>query len=208
MISKREEKIGPINKIYTSTVLVSSLLSLIFGYIIYDIYKVNIIAYFIYIFIIMIVIVASYLYRNEFLKKIVIFCISFLLSIYSMVLFGIFVTGLDFYFIQVLLFILIVMCSVYSFWIIKEINFKSLEDCNFDSTLLYKRYYNRSLFFNLRIWYFLTFCIFITPIFYFLNKIISIALFSLFLLICFLTIYPFIIFTVSYSYFLEKTHPD
>lgn len=208
MIKQKKEKISIINEIYLKTVVGLSLLTAIVGYMVYDIYDVSIFNYYIQLLLICVLIVYSYNYRSKFYKKILIYSLSVLLFIYNLIVFGLSITAINYYIVQLSILIAIIFTTLYMYFSIKNIDFGYLEKDDFNNDYLFSLFYKSNFLFNKKLWYVMSGVLFGSIAIYFLNSTLSSFMYASFLILCLLSFYSFFLFTIIYSYKLDKYHPS
>lgn len=208
MINQKEEKISIINDIYFKTVVGLSLLTAIIGYMVYDIYDISILNYYTHLLLIFILIIYSYIYRKGYYKKILIYSLFVLFFIYNLILFGLSIIVINYYVVQLLILISIISTTLYMYFSIKKIDFNYLKKDGFNNDYLFSLFYKNNFLFYRSLWYVMSGVLFSSIVIYFFDSTLSSFMYASFLIFCLLSFYSFFLFTVIYSYKLDKYHPD
>ena len=208
MINQKKDRISVINELYSKTILVMSTLIVLIGYMIYDIYEISIYNYYVDLLIITTLAIGSYIHKNEFYKKILIYSLFVFLFVYHIILFGLSFTDINYYLIQFVILVSIFSTTAYVYFIIRKIDFNYMKDSDFDNNYLPSLFYRKNIFFNKNLWYVMSGVIFSSIIIYFFSRFLACFMYTSFLMLCLLSFYSFFIFTVVYSYELEKYHPN
>lgn len=208
MINQKKDRISVINELYSKTILVMSTLIVLIGYMIYDIYEISIYNYYVDLLIITTLAIGSYIHKNEFYKKILIYSLFVFLFFYHIILFGLSFTDINYYLIQFVILVSIFSTTAYVYFIIRKIDFDYMKDSDFDNNYLPSLFYRKNIFFNKNLWYVMSGVIFSSIIIYFFSRFLACFMYTSFLMLCLLSFYSFFIFTVVYSYELEKYHPN
>lgn len=208
MINQKKDRISIINELYFKTVFGVIFLVLSMGYIIYDIYNISIYNYYIDLLIAIVLIIASCIYKDEFYKKILMYSLLVLLFVYHIILLGLGVININYYLIQSIILVSIFSTTVYAYFIIKKIDFDYMKVEDFNNNYLFSLFYNKNIFFNKKLWYIMSCILFSSMVIYFFSSCLAYFMYASFLMLCLLSFYSFFIFTVVYSYKLEKYHPN
>lgn len=208
MISQKYERISAINEIYSKTIIGLGVLIAIIGYMIHGIYNVSIYNYLAELLIVFILAIFAYINRKGFYKKILIYSLFVLLFIYNLILFGLSITFINYYLIQFIISLFIIVVTLYSLFSIKYIDFSYLKEEGFDNNYLFSIFYRKNLLFNRKIWYVMSSVLFLSTLTYFFNSTLASFMYASFLILCLLSFYSFIIFTVVYTYKLDEYYPD
>lgn len=192
---------------YFYLIVLFHIFSYIFSFVIYIMFSLNIYLFYSHLIVITFSLFISYLCRNNYYHRARLLYISCYLMVYLMVVSGLKVTDLNYLVIQVCILLMSLITVIYSFNIIKEIDFTILKSADSDTSQLATKFIRNNLFFNHKVWWFVGIIFFLAPVLYLINVIIAKAALGLMFLFCLLLTTSFMCFFLVFINYQQSHSP-
>lgn len=197
---RSKERMEVISEYYIFNIIGLNLFSLLFSVINYDTYNLSKFTLSLYIIIILLTMSLAYLFRNKFYIKLNIVMFSLFFFVYSIISTGLMILNLNFFLLQLLLLLFGISGSIYSYLILKNIDFSQLMTINSDTDSVSSQFYKRNVIFKTSTWIVIGTLAFTLPVIYLIDSHSARYVFGFILLFNFMALCSFITFNIYYIF--------